>query len=150
MAKIIKHQFFFAHPAETVWDYLTNSELIAQWLMKNDFKLILGHDFTFRTTPVPAIDFDGIFYCTVLEIVHLKSLSYSWNCGPGNAEITLESVVTWNLLSKEKGTEVILEHRGFAKKTNLDMYSRLLHGWVEKLAKINELLNASAHGNTNP
>jgi len=38
MTKIIKHQFSYAHPKETVWEYLTNSELMAQWLMKNDFQ----------------------------------------------------------------------------------------------------------------
>jgi uncharacterized protein YndB with AHSA1/START domain len=149
MAKIIKHQFFFPHPTETVWEYLTNSELMAQWLMKNDFQPVVGHEFQFRTGPIAALDFDGIFYCRVLEIVPLETLSYSWNSGPGGGEITLESVVTWILQSNEKGTELFLEHRGFAKKENLDFYNGLLHGWVEKLEKIDKLLKATTHGHTN-
>lgn len=149
MAKIIKHEFLFSHPAETVWEYLTKSELMEQWLMKNDFELILGHDFQFRTKPIPALDFDGIFHCKVLEIIPFEKLSYSWNCGPGDGKITLESVVIWSLQSVEKGTQVFLEHRGFAKKENLDLYNGLLRGWVEKLENIDKLLKASVHGHTN-
>jgi len=149
MNKIIKHQFFFTHPTATVWEYLTKPELMAQWLMKNDFEPIMGHDFQFRTSPIPALDFDGIFHCKVLEIIPFEKLSYSWNSGPGNGKITLESVVIWSLQSTEKGTQVFLEHRGFAKKENLDLYNGLLHGWVEKLENIDKLLKASAHGHTN-
>jgi uncharacterized protein YndB with AHSA1/START domain len=51
MAKIIKHQFFFPHPPETVWEYLTKSELMAQWLMKNDFQPIVGSIFNSGQIP---------------------------------------------------------------------------------------------------
>lgn len=149
MAKIIKHQFFFSHPQETVWDYLTKSELMAQWLMKNDFQPIVGLDFQFRTGPIPGLNFDGIFYCKVLEVIPFKKLSYSWKSGPGEGKITLDSVVIWELEPKDQGTEVFLEHRGFTKKENLDFYNGLLHGWVEKLQNIEKLLNAVQHGHTN-
>lgn len=149
MAKVIKHQYFFAHPVETVWEYLTNSDLMAQWLMKNDFKPVLGHEFQFRTGGKANLNFDGIFYCKVLEIEPLKTLSYSWSCGPGQGKITLESVVTWRLESKNNGTEVFLDHRGFDKAENLDMYHGLLHGWLEKFQNIEKLLNTNAHGHTN-
>jgi len=149
MTKVIKHQYFFPHPPATVWEYLTKSELMAQWLMKNDFQPIVGLDFQFRTGSIPGLNFDGIFYCKVLEVVPLKKLSYSWNSGPGNGEITLESVVVWKLQPSEKGTEVFLEHSGFEKKENLDFYNGLMHGWVEKLQNIANLLNAAPHGTTN-
>ena len=48
MQKEIKHSWFFSHPAETIWEYLTNSELLSQWLMKNDFKPVVGQKFMFR------------------------------------------------------------------------------------------------------
>ncbi|WPU96034.1 SRPBCC domain-containing protein [Mucilaginibacter sabulilitoris] len=149
MAKIIKHQFSFSHPVEMVWEYLTKSELMEQWLMKNNFQPIIGFDFQFRTGPIPSLDFDGIFYCKVLEIVPFKKLSYSWRSGPGGGEISLDSVVIWKLEPKDKGTELFLEHSGFAKKENLDFYNGLLQGWVEKLENINKLLNAKQHGHTN-
>ncbi|SHE59180.1 SRPBCC family protein [Pedobacter caeni] len=146
MAKLIKHQFFFPHPQERVWEYLTNPELMEQWLMKNDFKPIIGHDFQFRTNPIPSLDFDGIFYCKVLAIVPFTELSYSWKSGPGEGEITLDSVVVWKLQATDKGTEVILEHRGFAKKENLNFFNGLTAGWLEKLDKIKTLLDAPEHG----
>jgi len=145
MTKRIKHQFFFPHPPETVWEYLTKPELMEQWLMKNDFQPIVGLDFQFRTNPIPSLDFDGIFYCKVLEIVPFKKLSYSWKSGPGEGEITLDSVVVWKLEPKDKGTELFLEHSGFEKKENLDFYNGLMHGWVEKLHNIAKLLNAAQH-----
>lgn len=148
MTKVIKHQYFFAHPVETVWEYLTNSELMAQWLMKNDFQPILGHEFQFRTGGKPNLNFDGIFYCKVLDIDPPKTLSYSWNCGPGNGEINLKSVVTWQLEPRDNGTEVFLDHRGFEKAENLDMYHGLMHGWLEKFTNIEKLLNPENHGHT--
>lgn len=149
MTKIIKHQFFFPHPKETVWEYLTKPELMEQWLMKNDFQPIVGLDFQFRTNPIASLDFDGIFYCKVLEIVPFKKLSYSWKSGPGEGKITLDSVVIWKLEATDKGTELFLEHSGFAKKENLNFYDGLMHGWVEKLHNIAKLLNAVQHGHTN-
>lgn len=141
MKKTIKHQFFFSHPPETVWEYLTKSELMTLWLMKNNFQPIVGIDFQFRTNPIPSLDFDGIFHCKVLEIDPVKKLSYSWRSGPGDGEITLDSVVVWLLQPKEKGTELFLEHSGFEREENLNFYNGLLEGWVEKLKKIENLLN---------
>lgn len=149
MAKLIKHQFFFSHPVETVWEYLTKSELMEQWLMKNNFQPIVGFEFEFRTSPIPSLNFDGIFYCKVLEIIPFQKLSYSWRSGSGEGKITLDSVVVWQLQPTDKGTEVFLEHKGFAKKENLEFYNGLNQGWIEKLDKISDLLNAAQHGNTN-
>lgn len=122
---------------------------MAQWLMKNDFKPVLGYEFQFRTGGKANLNFDGTFYCKVLNIEPLKTLSYSWNCGPGQGRITLESVVTWRLEAKNNGTEVFLDHRGFNNAENLDMYHALLHGWLEKFQNIEKLLNTDAHGHTN-
>jgi len=149
MTRSIKHTIFYPHPPETVWDYLTKPELMEQWLMKNDFQPIVGLDFQFRTNPIPGLDFDGIFYCKVLEIVPFKKLSYSWKSGPGDGKITLESIVVWKLQPTEKGTELFLEHSGFSKEENLDFYNGLMHGWLEKFQKIAELLKAASHDNAN-
>ena len=149
MTKSIKHQFFYPHPPETVWEYLTNPELMELWLMKNNFSPVVGTDFQFRTNPIPSLDFDGIFYCKVLEVVPFEKLSYSWRSGPGEGKITLDSVVVWKLQPTDKGTELFLEHSGFAKKENLNFYNGLNNGWVEKFNNIARHLNTVHHGNTN-
>lgn len=142
MKQAIVHDYFFAHPIETVWEYFTNADLMGQWLMKNDFLPIVGHEFTFKTGGKPNLNFDGVFYCKVMEIVPFKKLSYTWNCGPGQGEIDLKSIVVWQLEAKDNGTQVHLEHSGFEHPQNFDMYKGLNHGWVEKFQNIEKLLNA--------
>ena len=148
MKRIIKHQFFFPHPPETVWEYLTKTELMEQWLMKNDFQPIVGFEFQFRTGAIPSLDFDGIFYCKVLEIAPFKTLSYSWRSGPGGGDITLDSIVVWKLEPRDTGTELFLEHSGFEREENLNFFNGLNHGWVEKLQNIANLLIAAQHDAT--
>ena len=149
MTKSIHHKFFFPHPPEVVWEYLTKAELISQWLMENDFLPIVGHDFQFRTKPLPNFNFDGIVYCKVLEIIPFKKLSYSWKGGPGNGKITLDSIVVWTLHAKENGTELILKHSGFNEMENFTMYSLMNGGWLKNIQKISTLINAAKHGTTN-
>lgn len=149
MAVSINHQYFFPHPPEAVWEYLTKPDLMEQWLMKNDFQPIIGYDFEFRTNPVPGLDFDGIFYCKVLEIVPFKKLSYSWKCGPGGGKITVDSVVVWTLQPKDKGTELFLVHSGFSEIENFNMYTALNDGWIKNMHKIADRLNTAKHGTTN-
>ena len=148
MTASIKHQFFFPHAPETVWEYLTKPELMEQWLMKNDFMPIIGYDFQFRTNPIPSLDFDGIFYCRVVEIVPFKRLSYSWKSGPGDGRITLDSLVVWKLEPKNDGTELFLEHSGFSKKDNLNMYNAMTDGWLKNIHKIADRINAAKHDTT--
>jgi uncharacterized protein YndB with AHSA1/START domain len=139
----IKHQFFFPHKPELVWEYLTRAELMELWLMPNDFLPILGHDFQFRINPMPQLDFDGIVYCKVLEIIPYQTLSYSWKSGPGNGKIELDSIVVWKLIPKDNGTELVLEHTGFRGFDNFGMFSALNGGWLKNIQKIAELIKAA-------
>jgi hypothetical protein len=50
---------FLAQPPEQVWHALTDPDLLVRWLMPNDFRPAVGHQFTFRTEPVPQHGFDG-------------------------------------------------------------------------------------------
>jgi uncharacterized protein YndB with AHSA1/START domain len=146
MANDIQHRYFFSRPPEVVWEYLTNSDLMGQWLMPNNFLPIQGNDFEFRVKPMPQLEFDGIVYCKLLEIVPYKKLSYSWKCGPGNGKITVDSLVTWTLKSTDKGTELFLEHTGL-KETAIAMYTALNGGWLKNIHKIEELIN-TVYGKT--
>jgi uncharacterized protein YndB with AHSA1/START domain len=150
MTKTIQHQFFFAHPPEVVWEYLTRADLMALWLMPNDFQPIIGHDFQFRIKPMPALNLDGIMYCKVLEMVSPKKLSYSWKAGPGEGKIELDTLVVWTLQPKDNGTELSLVHSGFKEIENLDLYNGMTEGWLKNVQKIFALINAATHGTTNP
>lgn len=141
MDRTIRHSYFYPHPVETVWEFLTNSELLAQWLMKNDFKPIVGHKFSFHAAPRIKIGFDGNVYCEVLELVPNKKLSYSWRGGPGKGKITLDSVVTWTLRPVDGGTELRLEHSGFRGLRNFVPYLVMGKGWQRILKRISTRMN---------
>jgi uncharacterized protein YndB with AHSA1/START domain len=136
MQRDIHHKWFLPHSPETVWQFLTESELLGQWLMKNDFRPVVGHQFNFHTKPRPG--FDGTVYCQVLEVVPGKRLSYSWKGGPRKGKITLDSVVTWTLVPKDKGTELALEHAGFKGLKNLLAYVIMGKGWEKIIHRLSQ------------
>ena len=98
---------FVARPVQRVWQALTDPDLLARWLMPNDFKPVVGHQFTFRTEPVPQHGFDGIVYCQVLALDPPQLLRISWRGG------TLDTTVTWRLVPEGTGTRLLITHDGF-------------------------------------
>ncbi len=149
MSKSIHHTLFYPQEPALVWEYLTTPALMAQWLMPTDFEPILGREFQFRTNPMPKFEFDGIVYCKVLEILAPRKLVYSWKGGPGNGELTMDSIVSWTLTGKDNGTELTLDHSGFKILTNLDIFNGMDAGWLANMKKIADRLNATTHGHAN-
>lgn len=131
MKGIISHQFTFPHTPETVWEYLTNPDLLALWLMPNDFKPVPGHKFQFGTKPKLKLGFDGRVYCEVLEIVPFQKLVYSWKGGMSNEKPLLDTIVTWTLTPTDGGTILHLEQKGFKGMKNLIPYFIMNKGWVK-------------------
>jgi uncharacterized protein YndB with AHSA1/START domain len=103
--RAIRVDEFLAHPPARVWRALTDPDLLARWLMPNDFSPAVGHAFTFRTDPQPG--FDGIVHCEVLALEPERRLSISWRGGP------LDTTVTWTLVPEGRGTRLFLVHDGF-------------------------------------
>ncbi|MEQ8751505.1 MAG: SRPBCC domain-containing protein, partial [Amphiplicatus sp.] len=62
----------FAHPPEKLWRALTQPHLIAEWLMKNDFKPAVGHRFNLTG------EWGGVLDSEVLEVEPNRTLSYTW------------------------------------------------------------------------
>lgn len=141
MQRDIKHQFTFSQPPEVVWEYLTNAELLAQWLMPNDFKPIVGHKFQFKTRPKVKFRFDGTIYCEVLEIIPCQKLVYSWKGGSSNEHPSLDSIVVWTLTPTENGTVLQLEHKGFKGLKNLLTYIAMNNGWLKIGNRLGKRLN---------
>src|ERR1700737_3957265 len=90
------------HPPEKIWHALTQPHLIEEWLMKNDFKPVVGHSFNLRA------DW-GVVDCQVLAVEPNKMVSYTWGA------YGLESVVTWTLTPTSTGTHLRMEQSGFRK-----------------------------------
>src|SRR5579862_8831641 len=117
----------FPQPPEKVWRALTQGPLIKEWLMENDFQPVVGHKFTFRSTPVPG--WDGIINAEVLIVDPPKKLSYSW------ISMGLESAVIWTLDAAGGGTHVRMEQTGFGPEHDF-AYKGATYGWKSFLGKL--------------
>lgn len=110
---------FLPHPPSAVWEALTRSDRLAQWLMPNDFACEVGHRFTLDTGDW------GTTHCEVLEVEPERLLRYSWRNDP------LDTEVIWRLVPEGKGTRLLLEHRGFDLDDPLQRYAHdgMSEGW---------------------
>jgi uncharacterized protein YndB with AHSA1/START domain len=131
---------YLAHPPARVWAALTDPELLARWLMPNDFKPVVGHRFTFRTHPRPEHGFDGIVHCEVLELEPQRRLRLAWRGG------TLDTTVTWTLATEGHGTRLFVEHAGFDPDdpTQQHTASILGRGWRSHVMRALEATLATA------
>ncbi|HEX3395247.1 MAG TPA: SRPBCC domain-containing protein [Steroidobacteraceae bacterium] len=108
------------HPPEKIWRALTQGPLVKEWMMDNDFQPVVGHKFSFRSTPVP--NWNGVIDSEVLVVEPNKRLSYSWGT------MGLKSVVVWTLVATTSGTRVRMEHAGFPVDQDA-AYNGATYGW---------------------
>ncbi|MBB5331479.1 SRPBCC family protein [Tunturiibacter gelidoferens] len=108
------------YPPEKIWRALTEGPLIKEWLMDNDFQPVVGHGFSFRSTPVP--NWNGVIDSEVLVVEPNKKLSYSWGT------MGLESVVVWTLVPTSGGTLLRMEQSGFGSDQDA-AYKGATYGW---------------------
>lgn len=100
------------HPPEKIWRALTQSALIAEWLMENDFEAIVGHRFRLRMAPAP--NWNGITEGEVMAVEPHRRLVYSWNATGEQASSGPQTVVTWTLTPTTKGVLLRMEQSGFS------------------------------------
>jgi uncharacterized protein YndB with AHSA1/START domain len=124
------------HPPQKIWRALTQSDLIAQWLMKNDFQPIVGHRFNFHAEPIPQ--WNGVTDCEVLEIIPQRRLQYSWHASGDQARDGLKTVVTWTLTPSANGTLVRMEQSGFRPQDEAG-YRGMGGGWPRILARLEQI-----------
>jgi uncharacterized protein YndB with AHSA1/START domain len=111
---------------EKIWRALTQPHLIAEWLMKNDFKPIVDHRFRF-SADWGAVD------CQVVVVEPNRTLSYTW------AAYGLESVVTWTLTPTSTGTQLRMEQAGF-RPDQQQAYQGAQYGWQKFFANLEQVL----------
>jgi uncharacterized protein YndB with AHSA1/START domain len=121
------------HPPERIWRALTQPHLIAEWLMKNDFKLAVGHRFNLRG------DWGGVLDCEVLAIEPNKTLSYTWNFEHDDPAYNLMSVVTFTLTPTSTGTRLRMEQSGF-RPDQRQAFGGANAGWQQFFAKLEQVL----------
>ena len=119
------------HPPEKVWRALTQGSLIEAWLMKNDFQPVVGHRFSFRSTPVPG--WDGVIDSEVQVIEPNSRLSYSWGT------MGTMSVVTWTLTPTKAGTHLRMEQTGFRSEQDA-AYKGATYGWTKFIGNMERVI----------
>jgi uncharacterized protein YndB with AHSA1/START domain len=115
-----------AHPPEKIWRALTQPHLIQEWLMKNDFMPVVGHDFKL------SADW-GAVECRVTAVEPHKTLAYTWGA------YGLESVVTWTLTPTSTGTHLRMEQAGF-RPDQQQAYGGAKAGWPRFFASLEQVL----------
>ena len=115
-----------AFPPEKIWRALTQPHLIGEWLMKNDFKPVVGHSFGLRAEW-------GSVECEVLEVEPHRKLSYTWG------DHDLKTVITWTLADTEKGTRLRMEQSGF-RQDQPRYYGGARAGWPQLFEKLEQVL----------
>ncbi len=120
-------------PPEKIWRALTQPHLIEEWLMKNDFKPVVGHSFNLRAD-WGAVD------CQVQAAEPNKTLSYTWSA------YGLDSIVTWTLTATSAGTHLRMEQSGF-RADQQQAYQGAKYGWQKFLASLEQVL-ARTTGNS--
>ena len=122
-----------AHPPEKIWRALTEPHLIADWLMKNDFRPDVGHRFNLTG------EWGGVLDCEVLDIEPHRTLSYSWNFTQDDAAFDLRSIVTFTLTPTATGTHLRVEQSGFRPEQKQAFGGAKL-GWQQFLQKLETLV----------
>jgi uncharacterized protein YndB with AHSA1/START domain len=130
--EVIQVEHFYPQPPAVVWKALTDPAMHARWWAAGNVQPIVGHRF--------ELDMGqwGKQPCEVLEVQQNRLLKYRFAAG------TLDSTITWELVSEGSGTTLKLTHEGF----NLDSpmgrmaFEGMKPGWPKVLARLELLLRA--------
>jgi len=123
----------FPHPPEKLWRALTESRVLAQWMMNNDFEPEPGRRFQFRADPMP--NWNGIVDCEVLVVEPQRRLSYNWGVGSGE----LQWLVEWTLTPVDGGTHLRMEQSGFGPDQQ-QAYQGANYGWQKFFGQLEKVL----------
>ena len=121
------------HPPEKLWRALTQPHLIEEWLMKNNFRPVVGHRFNLTG------EWGGVLDCEVLEVEPNKTLSYTWNFKHDDAAYNLTSVVVFTLTPTRAGTRLRMEQSGF-RPDQQQAYQGAKGGWPQFFAKLEQVV----------
>jgi uncharacterized protein YndB with AHSA1/START domain len=122
-------------PREQVWQALTESATLAEWMYPNDFEPRVGHHFTFRVPPKPKLGFDGLVVrCEVLECNPPNRLAFSWSAGGP----VVNTQVSFRLEPDGNDTRLFFEHSGFnlSEPWGEQAFRGAEHGWAKLLKQL--------------
>ena len=101
----IRFERSLAAAPERVWDYLTQSELMSEWLGAGEIEAKVGGKVFLRSG-------GPVIRGTVQACDPPSVLSYSWNVLMLGSEtpVTIEAILRFELTEREGGTDLVVTH----------------------------------------
>ncbi len=87
------------------------TDLVARWLMPNDFKLEIGHRFAIVSDPIRRCGLGGTGHCEVLAFDEGMMLRIAWKAASEYIS-GLDSTVTFTVSPEGAGSRLLIEHDG--------------------------------------
>lgn len=139
MTNTIQRELSFPQSREQVWQAITDSATLAEWMFPNDFEPRVGHHFTFRVPANPKMNFEGLIVrCKVLTCEPPGNLVFSWSAG-GPVENTQ---VSFRLEQAGEGTRLYFEHAGFdlSHPFGERAFQGAEYGWAKMLRQLADVI----------
>jgi len=136
MKRDIHLKWYYPYPPAEIWACLTDPRILKEWSglhRTTGFKAEVGFQWT--ETQKPRRGWDGKMYFEVLEVLPHRKLSYSFKGGPNPSEMTLDTIVTWELIARDGGTELHLRHTGFEGLKGTITSFIMERGWNKQVNK---------------
>lgn len=127
---------------DTVWRHIADPDLLAAWLMRNNFSGDVGKDFQFSARP--SGDWDGVINCRLLEFDPPNRIVFTWDAN----DIGGETLVTIELSEVAGGTRLRLIHANF-ENASFDIgpiVKRHEEGWSDHLQVLSSQLAEQGQG----
>ena len=121
------------HSLDKVWRAITQSPLLEDWLMANDFEPRVGHRFNFRMAPMEG--WNGVTDCEVLSVEPQRELSYTWNASGAEAATGIKTIVKWTLEPVDGGVLVRMEQSGFREQDQRN-FMGARYGWERNVGEL--------------
>ncbi len=145
MSKTIQREMLFPQPREQVWQAITESATLAEWMFPNDFEPRVGHHFTFQVPPNPKMNFEGLtVHCKVLECEAPSQLVFSWSAGA-----LVNTRVSFRLEPDGNSTRLLFEHAGFdlSQAFGEQAFKGAEYGWAKMLKQLGVVVAGLADNN---
>ena len=136
MNDTIEKTRWFAHPIDKVWNAITQTEQVSQWLVPTDFKAVAGSNYVLRSTK----DDCNVVTGKVVEATPYK-LVYTWINEKSKDVVT---TVSWNLVEENEGTTLTMIHSGISgydANTAPEMIEDYTNGWNRCFNNLGEILS---------
>jgi uncharacterized protein YndB with AHSA1/START domain len=139
MTNTIRRELRIPQSRAQVWQAITDSATLAEWMYPNDFEPRVGHQFSFQVPPNPQVGFEGlVVHCEVLECEPPREnaggkLSFSWTAGA-----IADTRVSFRLEPDGDGTRVLFEHAGFdvTQPWGEQAFHGAEYGWAKMLKQL--------------